>query len=223
MKLQFNENDLKLLCFAQKLHTHIGFELLFIFLCDIFQHLQLFSGQTLEPGYCLIFALLHSFNLTILRLCLPVLHCVKVSKPIVGLLNAHNCMGSCMLVKLLRPMLIHHCRVHNWVQAQVVSFASKCFQAWLHYFYYVRLRENFSAARTQCEDAGAYNIYHTHYSLTARYVQCIKYIVFIYIIYAVLLPYIYGNIFSLHNARMPEQANSCLQLHSSFKLTFAIQ
>ena len=115
-------------------------------------------------------ALLHSFNLTILRLCLPVLHCVKVSKPIVGLLNAHNCMGSCMLVKLLHPRVIHHCRVHNWVQAQVVSFASKCFQAWLHYFYYVRLRENSSAARAQCEDAGAYNIYHTHYSLTARYV-----------------------------------------------------
>ena len=77
-------------------------------------------------------ALLHSFNLTILRLCLL----VKVSKPIVGLLNAHNCMGSCMLVKLLPPRVIHHCRVHNWVQAQVVSFASKCFQAWLHYFYY---------------------------------------------------------------------------------------
>ena len=112
-------------------------------------------------------ALLHSFNLTILRLCLPVLHCVKVSKPIVGLLNAHNCMGSCMLVKLLPPRVIHHCRVHNWVQAQVVSFASKCFQAWLHY---IRLRENSSAARAQCEDAGAYNIYHTHYSLTARYV-----------------------------------------------------
>ena len=71
-------------------------------------------------------ALLHSFNLTILRLCLPVLHCVKVSKPIVGLLNAHNCMGSCMLVKLLPPWVIYHCRVHNWVQAQVVSFASKC-------------------------------------------------------------------------------------------------
>ena len=53
-------------------------------------------------------ALLHSFNLTILRLCLPVLHCVKVSKPIVGLLNAHNCMGSCMLVKLLPPRVIHH-------------------------------------------------------------------------------------------------------------------
>ena len=115
-------------------------------------------------------ALLHSFNLTILRLCLPVLHCVKVSKPIVGLLNAHNCMGSCMLVKLLPPRVIHHCRVHNWVQAQVVSFASKCFQAWLHYFYYVRLRENSSAARAQCEDAGVYSIYHTHYSLTARYV-----------------------------------------------------
>ena len=88
-----------------------------------------------------------------------------------------------MLVKLLPPRVIYHCRVHNWVQAQVVSFASKCFQAWLHYFYYVRLRENSSAARAQCEDAGAYNIYHTHHSLTARYAKCIKYIVFIYIIY----------------------------------------
>ena len=52
-----------------------------------------------------------------------------------GLLNAHNCMGSCMLVKLLPPRVIYHCKVHNWVQAQVVSFARKCFQAWLHYFY----------------------------------------------------------------------------------------
>ena len=72
-----------------------------------------------------------------------------------------------MLVKLLPPWVIYHCRVHNWVQAQVVSFASKCFQAWLQY---IRLQENSCAARAQCEDAGAYNIYHTHYSLTAPYV-----------------------------------------------------
>ena len=88
---------------------------------------------------------------------------------------------------------------------------------------YIRLTENSCAARAQCEDAGAYNINYTHYTLTTRDVEYIKYIVFTYIVFVVLLVYIYGNIFALHNARMPEQANSCLQLHSSFKLTFAIQ
>ena len=127
-------------------------------------------------------ALLHSFNLTILRLCLPVLHCVKVSKPIVGLLNAHNCMGSCMLVKLLPPRVIHHCRVHNWVQAQVVSFASKCFQAWLHYFYYVRLRENSSAARAQCK-VPEHIIYIIHITVWPLVMFSVSNILYLYILY----------------------------------------
>ena len=99
------------------------------------------------------------------------LHCVEVTKSIGGLLNAHNCMGSCMLVKLLTPSrVIYHCRVHNWVQAQVVSFARKCFEAWLHYFYTYVYKKILAlhVHNAKMLEHIIYDIYYTHYSLTTR-------------------------------------------------------
>ena len=98
-----------------------------------------------------------------------------------GLLNAHNCMGSCMLVKLLPPRAIHHCRVHNWVQAQVVSFASKCFQAWLHYFVRTFTRKFF---RCTCTMRRCWSIWYISYTLQFDRSLCLVYQIYcIYIYY----------------------------------------
>ena len=93
-------------------------------------------------------------------------------------------MGSCMLVKLLPPRVIYHCRVHNWVQAQVVSFASKCFQAWLHYFYtYVYEK----ILRCMCTMLRCWSIRYIIYKLQFNHSWCLVYQ--IYCIYILCILY----------------------------------